>query len=619
MSYRRSARLWIASLLAACALGALRAQPAGPAVVTIDQAEAVQAGWDSGTPPATGWTPVKLMDYWSTRWPRHDGVVWYRVHWNQASADTPIGLLLDYVCMADAVYVNDSLVYRDPRLTEPLSRSWIAPQFFLIDQPLLRTGENTLLVRVSGLSRYQPGFGVVKLGDADAVQHLYRQGMRWRQNVRLFNFAISTVLGALFGIFWLLRRKDTVYGWYALSTLLGAGYSWNYVASGTWPFTSTDAWQAFNIALFVSSVCSFTVFLLRFCERRWPRMEIVLGLICVATFAFALLDPHRVGPWRNMWVLPTVLFYYATIATFLWHAARSRRIEVRVLGVCLLLPMLLSFRDLALYLELIHDSNYVGALTSPLTLIGMAFAVAWRFSVAMRRVEGFNIELKHEVDTATAQLGETLTREHQLALANTRIGERLNLVRDLHDGFGGSLLGAIATLENPAQPADATRTVATLKELRDDLRLVIDTTTHEQVTDLAGLLAPLRHRWSQRLDVAGIDSRWQLEGLDGLHLGPARSLDLLRLLQEALTNVLKHSRASRVDIAVRRDGGQLQVEVRDKGAGFDTTATRNGAGLASLRSRAARLGGELVLETTVGHGVTLRLAIDLTASDTARP
>jgi signal transduction histidine kinase len=605
-------------LLAVFTMGTLQAQPAPAPTVRIERAEAVQAGWDSAAPPVTGWTPVTLMDYWNTRWPQHDGVVWYRLHWNQASADAPVALLLDYVCMADAVYVNGSLVHRDPQLVEPLSRSWVTPQYFLIDKPLLHVGENTLLVRVSGLAAYQPGLGTVQIGDDSAIQPLYRSGVRWRYDVRLFNFAISAVLGILFGMLWLLRRRDTVYGWYALSTLFGAGYGWNYVSASTWPFGSTDAWQAFVVALLVASTCSFTVFLLRFCERRWPRTETILGLVSLAAFVFALLNPHRMGPWRNLWVLPTILFYYVTIATFLWHAARSQRIEVRVLGVSMLLPILLSFRDLALYLELIHGNNYIGALTSPVTLLGMAFAVAWRFSLAMRRVEGFNIELKHEVDVAIRQLGDTLAREHTLALDNTRIGERLNLVRDLHDGFGGSLLGAIAALENPQRTPEPTRVVSTLKELRDDLRLVIDTTTHEQDSDLAGLLAPLRHRWSQRLDGAEMDSRWQLEGLDGLHLGPARSLDLLRLLQEALTNVLKHSHASRVNITVQCTDTQLSIEVRDDGNGFDPTAIRGshggGAGLASLHSRARRLGAELALDTAPGRGLALSLKAPLPAT-----
>lgn len=598
----------LAGLFAVSAAGALRAQAVAPTVLTIDRAEAVRGDWQSTAPPATGWTPVKLIDFWDTRWPQYDGVVWYRLRWNQASADTPVGLLLDYVCMADAVYVNGSLVHRDPHLVEPLSRSWVAPQYFLIDRPLLHAGDNTVLVRVSGLAAYQPGFGVVKVGEPQAVGALYQQSMFRRYGVRQFNFAISAVLGVVFGMFWLLRRKDTVYGWYALNTLLGAAYDWNYVASSIWPFASTDAWQAFVTALFVASIGTFIIFLLRFCSRRWPRTEATLLLASVATFACALLAPQLVGPWRNLWIMPATLVSYVSTGIFLWHAARSSRVDIRVLGATMLLPVLISFHDLALYLELVPSGTYLGALTSPLGLIGISFAVAWRFSEAMRRVEGFNVELRHEVEAATAQLGDTLAREHALALSNTRIGERMNLVRDLHDGFGGSLLGTIATLEQAPRSPETVRTIATLKELRDDLRLVIDTTTHEQDDDLVGLLAPLRHRWSQRLEMAGIDSRWQLEGLDKLHLGAARSLDLLRLLQEALTNVLKHSGAAQVEISIAHDGQRLQVEVRDNGRGFDPASPRaSGAGLASLRARAGRLGGEFALQASPGGGVALRL------------
>lgn len=599
------------AMLAACAQQDPDESPSAQ-IQMLQQAEAVPTGWDASTPPTTGWVPVKLMDYWNKRWPHHDGAVWYRLHWNQADANAPIGMLLYYTCMADEVWVNGSLVYRDPSLVEPLSRSWVAPQYVLIDKPLLRAGDNTVLVRVSGLAAYQPGLGPIKLGNPEAVRAIYDQTMFWRYGIRQFNFAISAVLGVLFAMFWLLRRKDTVYAWYALNTLIGAGYSWNYVAFSTWPFNSTDAWQAFITALLVASVGSFIIFLLRFCSRHWPRTEAVMLLASIAAFAFALLAPHVMGPWRNLWIIPATLVYYASIGVFLWHAVRSPRADIRVLGASMLLPVLVSFHDLALYLELIHGDTYLGALTSPLGLLGMSFAVAWRYAEAMRRVEGFNVELRHEVETATAQLGDTLAREHALALNNTRIGERLNLVRDLHDGFGGSLLGAITTLEQSPPSPEATHTVATLKELRDDLRLVIDTSTHEQDNDLAGLLAPLRHRWSQRLEAAGIDSRWRLGGLDDLRLGPARSLDLLRFLQEALTNVLKHSGARRVDLLVRHEHGKLHAEVRDDGRGFDPDdRSSRGAGLASLYNRAARMGAQLTIQASLSEGATLRLEAPL--------
>lgn len=113
-----------------------------------------------------------------------------------------------------------------------------------------------------------------------------------------------------------------------------------------------------------------------------------------------------------------------------------------------------------------------------------------------------------------------------------------------------------------------------------------------------------------------------MESLGELRLGPARSLDLLRLLQEALTNVVKHSGASRVDVTVRYVDAQLHVDVRDNGRGFDPTRPHldreGGVGLVSLRQRAARLGSELALETALGSGLALTLAFDPTPSGSAQ-
>lgn len=584
---------------------------ASSGTTTLVRADAAMSDWYDAAPPASGWTRVTLPDTWTSRWPRHDGVVWYRLRWQQANAAAPVGLLLDYVCLADAVYLNGSLIHRDTHLIEPLSRSWIKPQYFLLDRPLLRQGENELLVRVSGLAAYQPGFGTVTVGVPAVVEARYDTGVLWRYDCQLFNLAVGGVLGGLFGIFWLFRRQDAVYGWYALSALLFAAYSFNFIAYGIWPFSSTDGWEAFNAALYLASGSGFVVFLLRYCDKRVVWFERVLVAVNLAASGYALAWPASAGPRCEMPIVVGGLLYYVGIITFVVHAVRSRRRDQRVLAVCMLIPMLTSGHDFLLYFGAIHDDTYLLALTSPLTLIGMGSVLAHRFAAAVRQAEHFNIELRREVDVATRDLSRTLVREHELALANTRIGERLNLVRDLHDGFGGSLLGTITALEQSTPTSETARIVTTLKELRDDLRLIIDTATHEKDTDLAGLLAPLRHRWSQRMEAAGIESRWQLDDIDHLHLGPARSLDVLRFLQEALTNAVRHSGAGRVQLVMRREPAGLRAEVSDDGRGFDTAAHAHGMGLVNLRARAQRLGAVLELRSIAGQGTSVSLAVPL--------
>lgn len=610
---------FLLALMALLACSPVRAQallqkPAQP-LQTLTHAEAVRGQWDDVAPPATGWEPVTLMDLWTTRWPAFDGVVWYRLHWQQADAHVPAGLMLDYVCMASAVYLNGSLIGRDRSLVEPLSRGWIVPQYYLLDAPLLRQGENTLLVRVSGLAAYQPAFGTVSVGDPAQVEALFRANKRVRFDLQMLDTAIGAVLTALFGLFWLLRRKDTVYGWYAANGLFGMLYGLNWVNTSPWPFATTDGWQAFIGASYWSMASCFIVFLLRFADRRWPRTERSLLAGSALVWVLALALPQVMGPLRSLYGLPMVALHYLASFVFVLWAWRHGRPDQRVLAACAGIPLLVSLHDVAAYLGWIRSDGFIGAFTSPLMLLGMGFVLAYRFATTMRRVEGFNAELQHEVQAATTQLADTLNQQHALELAHSRAGERLQLVRDLHDGFGGTLVGAIARLQQAPDDTPKANLIDLLKEMRDDLRLVIDTTAQEQA-DLAALIAPLRHRASRLLEAAEIDAHWQVDGLDDVHLEPARSLDLLRLLQEALTNVFKHSRASRVEVAIARDGERLRLRVVDNGVGLAATANAHvgggGAGLASMRLRAQRLGASLDVRDA-GPGTALWLEMPLAA------
>src|SRR5690606_27743821 len=105
-----------------------------------------------------------------------------------------------------------------------------------------------------------------------------------------------------------------------------------------------------------------------------------------------------------------------------------------------------------------------------------AFVLSHRFARARRRIEAFNAELQQEVESATARLGETLRREHATALAHERADERLRLVRDLHDGFGGTLVAAIHRLRQAPDAMSTAEVVDVLRRMREDLRLVIDST-----------------------------------------------------------------------------------------------------------------------------------------------
>jgi two-component system, NarL family, sensor histidine kinase UhpB len=99
------------------------------------------------------------------------------------------------------------------------------------------------------------------------------------------------------------------------------------------------------------------------------------------------------------------------------------------------------------------------------------------------------------------------------------------------------------------------------------------------------------------------------------NLGEQVNITLYRLVQECLTNVVKHADAGKVSIALCRDsnpaggGDALRLHFEDDGRGFDTTVRQQGLGLAGLRERVEALAGHFELESAPGHGVRIEAII----------
>ena len=593
--------------------------------VTLLRAEAARAaGWDDDAPPQDGWTAVTLPDSWSARWPSFDGVAWYRLRWDEPERPRATGLLLSYLSMAGAVFLNGVPIDRDASLVEPLTRAWNTPRSWYLAPPLLRPGTNTLLIRVSGFAAYQPGLGTLTLGAPAAVQALYRHERLMRHDLKILGMAVTTAVACLFATLWVLRRRESAYGWFAKMCVLWLLFSLNEVVTSPWPFRSTHGWQAFSTSMLLGFGSTFVVFVLRFCGLRAPRLTAALLALAAAGMAdLALAAPPALGAHRDVWVMAAGLLILAGCAFLLAYSLPRRNRRQRALAPFAVVVAVAAMHDLLVFFDIFDSNIYYSTLASYALLFGMATVLALRFVTNLQRIEHFNEELIAQVSAARAELGATLAQQHHLELAHARVRERVELVSDLHDGLGGMLVGSIATLEHSPDALAAPQLLAMLKSLRDDLRLIIDATGGAGDARTFGeLLVPLRHRIGQSLDASGIACHWRLSGLERLELPASQRLDVLRFLQEALTNVLKHSGARRVDVAIAHAGGWLDIEVRDDGHGFVAEAAPpgGGKGLPSLHARAARLGGALQLAATPeGTRVALRFAVRRPAPAGALP
>lgn len=522
-----------------------------------------------------------------------------------------VGLLLNYLNMAGKISLNGTILAEDDSLVEPLSRSWNRPRHWLLSAPLLRPGENTLLVRVSGLAAYQPGLGPVEIGPAAVTQARYAWESLLRRDLQIVSVAVAATMAGFFLTLWAARRRETAYGWFAAQLLAWLVVAVNQVAISPWPFPSTDALEAVGSSAILAYGACYAMFVLRFCERRAPRLELAYWAVVVAGSAWVLLAPHTsMRIVRDVLMLVAVVLTASTIILFVFLAWRNGRTDQKLLATCGLINLVAGTHDALVFVRILDSNAYYASFTAQTTAIGAALVLAGNFVRSLRRIETFNTELVQAVEAGRTELASSLRRQHELEILHARLGERVGLAHDLHDGLGGMLISNIATLEQGPKTPAATTMLDALKDMRDDLRLVIDTAAaqHYGEQSLADLLAPLRHRMTRLFEAHDIAIVWRVENIQELYLTASQSLDVLRILQEALTNAFKHSGASRVEVGIRNGAGAVSMEVMTDGIGFDEVGdeSHHGTGMRSMRERARRLNATIsVVSEPGGRGVRL--------------
>jgi signal transduction histidine kinase len=203
-----------------------------------------------------------------------------------------------------------------------------------------------------------------------------------------------------------------------------------------------------------------------------------------------------------------------------------------------------------------------------------------------------------------------------IAAADT---ERGRWARELHDQTLQSLGGLRVLLSSAVRRGDAAAREEAMRQAIEDIELEIE--------NLRGLITDLRPSLLDDLGLGpAIDAlveRRRREGLeietelalpagapDGAVLAPDLETAIYRLVQEALTNVVKHAQATTVQVLVEVTGEAAVLEVKDDGIGFDTTAQTQGFGLAGIRERVFLAGGKLELDSG-GQGTLVRAELPI--------
>lgn len=590
------------------------ATPCPPEILAVQAAREFPSPAQANTPhpPADGWVPVTLPDAWTTRWPDHEGVVWYRIIWRSACPANPLGqipsaLLATSINMAGEVYLNDTLLWRDAT-TGPGSRNWNMPRYWVLPPAAMREGQNDLWIRVQGHPINLPGLGLVRLGDQQELLALYEKVRGSQRTAFLVNLIGSAFMACLFAGIWLLYRKQALYGWFALLNLAWVGFIHNVLATDPWPFDSAVQVARANAIAFMLFCLCYALFIFRLQGRALARhVELGLGALTLAATLAVLLAPDAEAATAIKYGNRTHLMVFSLACVLpLLRAWRQRSPSDALYALLGLGFIAVAFHDMRTYHARTPDPILLTPYVNLITMAIIAMVLGSRIAASMRRTERFNAELSETVDKACLDLETELGKKHELALSNTQLQERLRFIHDLHDGFGSALGRAIIQAER--DQAAGARHISTLKSLRDDLRNVMDNGKTRNAA-LPGTpsewMAPTRRRYAMLFDELEMSSHWDCPAQWPMPPTLALCLELTRVMEEALSNVLKHSGATEVHVALAGDAqGGLTLDIRDNGRGFDAAnASQDGTGigLQSMQARLARLGGSLQITSQPGH------------------
>lgn len=370
-------------------------------------------------------------------------------------------------------------------------------------------------------------------------------------------------------------------------------------------------------------------------------VDVLIALLLIAAMLEVLVGRHSPGaPRTTLWfVLPAIAilvlpilarrrFPFAPAAHWLLAAGisfidwRLIPFAISIFVVGLVAAFLLgNLRDpvqagIGLALVIGGPATVVykipGHSTAELIFIPLEFAISW--------VAGFALRERAEQAEAAEVRAAHAERERDAAARIAVAEERVRIARELHDIVAHAV--SVMVLQVGAVRH---KLPATLAEDGDALKSV-EQAGRTALAEMRGLLAAMRRdgdeaAFTPQPGLDGLDSLLEEIGraglpvqlhVDGEPVALPRGIDLsaYRIVQEGLTNALKHAHASNADVTVRYRPDELQIEVRDNGEG---TSTSNGIGhgLVGIRERVKIYGGELSAGTANGSGFILSTRLPL--------
>lgn len=443
------------------------------------------------------------------------------------------------------------------------------------------------LERSSGFS---PGY----LSDLYLVPELAFESVRTPWLIAQSDFHLTTQIlqgTVILGVWllWLLRRNDPVFSW----MLLLASASFFTDRSATY-FLGPEL-RLYLVAGFCMIAYALALALAGAPRPRWLKLGIVLVPALILTSVQTGMVPTPFAVLLSG--VLAIVFCLLGAVVLLRHAWRHAEWDRAAMAVYFISTAWYGVYDFGVGLGRIDAAWFLSHHMRAFGLMVALFLLMRWLANSLNEVDRANVTLSTKLAEQRQELTRLHRKEHIRIREAAQEDERKRLMRDLHDGLSGHLVSIIALSETGAR--DNRLIEDTARAALDDLRVVINSLDLDD-DDLRLALSGLRESAEPRLSRLGIRLDWSTAQLPEVRgIKPGNSLAILRILQEAITNAIKHGDNGRIQVEAgpcHEDMVLLTVTNRTSSC----RAAGSGQGLRNMQLRAADLGGEVRFQISGG-------------------
>lgn len=445
----------------------------------------------------------------------------------------------------------------------------------------------------------------VYLGPRDSFEASFRIRGFLEERVKPMLFGAQLLLGFVsFAIFW-LRPSDFVFGWLGstlmLTCILGNGLLMAYV-----PALEQFLREIYFLAPLAGlALLGFTSSL---AGRPVPKPAMfIFPCLMVCSIGLVLHPDISLTEAARLGAVPAfVLAVCWSLIILFFSLGRTADYSVALFLISLVIIIYGVSHDFLMRTGFLEDGILISRIANALVMVGMATFLIGKQTETANALDEAAVTLRRKLAEREEELQAIHRRQQENERQNAISAERRRITNDLHDGVAGHLATIVALSETGS---DSTMDInASAKNALVDLRLVLDALSLPEGS-IGFALGSFRERCLLPLERLGIGIEWSMADFpDQTNLSREAILNILRILQEAVNNAVRHGGPKTLHVSGRStDDGRLCFMVENAGGTpFSPDDVGSGLGLESMRLRAATIGGVVSISpTSTGAQVTL--------------